>query len=264
MLGHKVQPKINATPRGPGLVISRPQTLTRKQRKEQQNRSASLKSPPKPPPPKPPANWLALSAERIDGSDTASSAPATTQPIPKTEPPAKPVVMEDWTLVKTKNNEIGWVLTRNLLMAIPDEVAQYAEGKHITAFFDMGTVNDVLKGPKHNWLWTTASAGLPNDFDSWRVFLWNARKHRYETSFRQHDLEGYFPVHVERPIQGLPCGLFRLLPRMTTARCDAAPTHLMVTWFILRTRKLITQRQVPAAHWPRLSTRVIWHRRHLN
>jgi hypothetical protein len=38
---------------------------------------------------------------------------------------------------------------------------------------------------------------LPYDFDSWRVFLWNRRRHRYETSYRQHDLEGYFPVHVD-------------------------------------------------------------------
>jgi hypothetical protein len=27
--------------------------------------------------------------------------------------------------------------------------------------------------------------------------LWNARRHRYETSYRQRDLEGYFPVNVD-------------------------------------------------------------------
>ena len=35
--------------------------------------------------------------------------------------------MEDWSLVRTKDGQIGWVLTRNLDMSIPDEVAQYAK-----------------------------------------------------------------------------------------------------------------------------------------
>ena len=107
--------------------------------------------------------------------------------------PKKPVILEDWSLVRTKDNQIGWVLTRNLIMSIPDEVAQYAEGKRITSYFDLGAVHDELKGMKHNWLWTTSSAPLPYDFDAWRVFLWNRRRHRYETSYRQRDVEGYFP-----------------------------------------------------------------------
>ena len=88
-------------------------------------------------------------------------------------------------------------MTRNLLISIPDDVAQYAEGKRITSFFELGSVNDEEKGLKHNWLWTTLSGRDPVDFDSWRVFLWNMRRHRYETSYRQRDLAGYFPVQVE-------------------------------------------------------------------
>jgi hypothetical protein len=107
--------------------------------------------------------------------------------------------MEEWTLVRTKDKQCGWVLARNLMMSIPDEVAQYAEGKHITSYFDLGVVNDEEKGPKHNWLWTTTGEPEPYDFDAWRVFLWNRRHHRYETSYRQRDLEGYFPVHVDAP-----------------------------------------------------------------
>jgi hypothetical protein len=82
-------------------------------------------------------------------------------------------------------------------MSIPDEVAQYAEGRRITSYFDLGTVADEEKGPKHNWLWTTASENEPFDFDSWRVFLWNRRRHRFETAYRKRDVEGYFPVHVD-------------------------------------------------------------------
>src|SRR5581483_3972962 len=102
-------------------------------------------------------------------------------------------------LVRTKDKQVGWVLSRNLVMSIPDEVAQYAEGKRITSYFDLGPVQDEEKGVKHNWLWTTASAMQTADFDAWRVFLWNRRRHRYETPYRQHGIEGYFPVHVDAP-----------------------------------------------------------------
>lgn len=211
ILGHKVTPKNTNPNRAPGFVYTRPQPMSRKQRREQQSRSANFKLPPKPAPPKPPENWIEMSTERVDPDDH----PAEPEPAapPKPEPAAKPPVPEAWTLVKTKNNEIGWVLTRNLLMSIPDEVAQYSEGKQITAFFDLGPVNDEVKGPKHNWLWTTGARALPYDYDAWRVFLWNNHKHRYETSYRQHDLEGYFPVIVEPPDSGSPLRTFHLITK---------------------------------------------------
>ena len=34
--------------------------------------------------------------------------------------------MEDWNLIRTKDGKAGWVLSRMLVMAIPDEVAQYS------------------------------------------------------------------------------------------------------------------------------------------
>jgi uncharacterized protein YgiM (DUF1202 family) len=221
VLGHKLVPKNANAARTPGLLISRPQALSRRQKKEQKSSNGSFRLPPKPAPPKPPANWLELSAERIDKSSDEEESAKKPEAAKATKPAAggkskselKPVVMDDWTLVRTKNNEIGWVLTRNLLMSIPDEVAQYAEGKNITGFFDMGTVNDEEKGVKHNWLWTTSSRGLPYDFDSWRVFLWNTRKHRYETSFRQRDLEGYFPVRVQPPDNGSPMRTFSIVTK---------------------------------------------------
>lgn len=213
VLGHRVEPKVNTAPRGPGLVVARPPSSSRKQRKDQQNRKLSLK-PPKPPAPKPPVNWLALSAERIDASSEEEALKISQAKAPAKKPePAKPPVLEDWTLVRTKQGEIGWVLSRNLLMSIPDEVAQYAEGKQITSFFELGQVNDEQKGLKHNWLWTTAAHALPYDFDSWRVFLWNTRKHRYETAFRKHGVEGYFPVHVDTPDGGSPLRTFEIIDK---------------------------------------------------
>ena len=189
ILGRQIAPKIAAPVRSSLLFPEKPVSPARRSRKESSARQ-SFRLPPKPKPPKAPENWQELSSERIAAEPAKVAAP-----IP--EQKSKPVVMEDWTLVRTAKGEAGWVLSRNLLMSIPDEVAQYAEGKRITSFFELGQVNDAQKGVKHHWLWTTLSGTLPYDFDSWRVFLWNGRRHRYETSYRQRDLEGYFPVHVD-------------------------------------------------------------------
>ena len=201
MLGRLRAPK-NALPKETSsLVVERPQPAKRP--KKEQQAKIGFRPPSKPAPPKPPANWLDLSAERIDGAATPKEIEAakkkTAQDLAakKAVEAKKPVVMEDWTLVRTKAGDTGWVLTRNLLISIPDEVAQYAEGKRITSYFELGSVNDEEKGLKHHWLWTTLSGDDPVDFDSWRVFIWNLRRHRYETSYRQRDLSGYFPVQVE-------------------------------------------------------------------
>jgi hypothetical protein len=91
------------------------------------------------------------------------------------------------------------VLTRRLFMSIPDEVAQYAEGHRITSYFSLGEVEDGDQ-KKHNWLWTTTAGGLESyDFDSFRVFVWSLRRHRYETAYIERNLRGYLPVEV-RPV----------------------------------------------------------------
>jgi len=199
VLAHRVQPKSSEPPKAPSLIAERPQPLSRRQKRERQARSNSrLPTPPRPP--KPPKNWQELSAERIDNAQSIADIKAKKEEQSagkKALELKKPVILEDWSLVRTKDNQCGWVLSRNLVMSIPDEVAQYAEGKRITAYFDLGSVQDEEKGVRHNWLWTTASRLEPSDFDAWRVFLWNRRRHRYETAYRQRDVEGYFPVHMD-------------------------------------------------------------------
>ncbi len=198
VLAHKLVARASDPVRPTGLVFERPQPSSRRGRKERQSKN-TLRIP-LPAPPKPPANWQQLSAERLNAFDSPADAKAAEKEKESAQRVAdlkKTVVMESWTLVRTRGNQCGWVLSRNLIMSIPDEVAQYAEGRRITSYFDLGTVNDDEKGQKHNWLWTTAAKAQPFDFDAWRVFLWSRHRHRYETSYRQRDLEGYFPVHVD-------------------------------------------------------------------
>jgi SH3-like domain-containing protein len=103
---------------------------------------------------------------------------------------------DDWHLIRLRDGRAGWVLARMLLFSIPDEVAQYAEGARITSYFSLGTVEDRGQA-KHHWLWTTVNARYqPHHFDSLRVFVWNRLRHRYETSYIERNMKGYYPVAV--------------------------------------------------------------------
>jgi hypothetical protein len=142
---------------------------------------------PLPAPPGPPANWLDLSQTDLSQEEDSED-----------EKEAKPVAMDDWSLIRTPMGESGWVLTRRLVMAIPDEVAQYAEGHRIVSYFSLGDVADEDK-KKANWLWTTIGDGNREyDFDSFRVFVWSLRRHRYETAYIERKLRGYSPVLLEQ------------------------------------------------------------------
>ena len=61
--------------------------------------------------------------------------------------------------------------------------------------------------------------GLPYDFDQVRVFTWNVKKHRYETAYRQRNIEGYLPVTISqnKNAQGQPVPVFSI----TVATSDA-------------------------------------------
>ncbi len=213
VLAHRLSPKIADVPKTPQLVGERAQS-SRRSRKERGATNAKL--PPRPAPPKLPADWQQLSGQGLDRRETSSAKDKVSgrnAAEGKNAEAQRPVALEDWTLVRTKNKETGWVLSRNLVMAIPDEVAQYAEGKHITSYFDLGTVEDEEKGPKHHWLWTTSTGQFPYDYNGWRVFIWNRRRHRYETSFRQREVEGYYPVQLDGPDANAYGRTFHLLTK---------------------------------------------------
>jgi len=112
-------------------------------------------------------------------------------------------VLEDWWLVRDSEGRVGWVLARMVDVDAPLDIAQYAEGQRFVAFFALDQVPDTDKGvtkqvPQYLCLLTDPHDGLPYDYDQLRVFTWNARKHRYETAYREHGLDGVLPVTVTK------------------------------------------------------------------
>ncbi len=110
-------------------------------------------------------------------------------------------VLEDWWLLRDDQGRVGWVLARMVDLDVPLEIAQYAEGQRFVAFFQLDEVDDVDKGvkkqvPQYLCVMTDPHDGLPYDFDQVRVFTWNTRKHRYETAYREHGLDGVLPVTI--------------------------------------------------------------------
>lgn len=180
-----------------------PPVQPRKKSVAEEKKPAQPKYPPLliPKPPGPPKNWLDLSRTNLSAADLANKTDDTSE---KAAPEAKEVPVDDWSLIRTKTGESGWVLTRRLVMSIPDDVAQYAEGRRIVSYFPLGEVQDGDQ-KKENWLWTTIADGShPYDYDSFRVFIWSLRRHRYETAYIERNLRGYAPVLLQQVQLGAP------------------------------------------------------------
>jgi hypothetical protein len=185
VIGHRVAPRVAPVVPSAAPVV-RKTTPARKSKGKEKEAKRSGPLPPPPALPATPKNWEAM--ERPRASD-----------LPGYKPPEpKPVALDDWSLVRTKDGKTGWVLSRMLSMSIPDEVAQYAEGHRITAYRPLGDVKDKDSGAtQHNWIWTTIGSGqFPYEFDSFRVFVWSIKRHRYETAYIERNVEGYYPLET--------------------------------------------------------------------
>jgi len=179
VIAHEAAPR-KAPPRK-ALVVPKPKAVAAKKPEKQ----PKIPPPPAPAAPKPPEDWIALSKTNLPEEAVKQ--------VKEAEP------MDDWSLIRTSRGQSGWVLTRRVFMAIPDEVAQYAEGRRITSYFPLGEIRDGDQ-VKKIWLWTTIEEAMqPYDYDSYRVFVWSLRHHRYETAYIQRRMKGYFPVLTESP-----------------------------------------------------------------
>jgi SH3-like domain-containing protein len=132
---------------------------------------------------------------------TAEKPGAVVAPRPgaKKDDKKEPVpVIEDWWLVRDSHGRVGWVLGRMIDLDVPLDVAQYAEGQRIVAFFVLNQVQDGDKRvAQYLTIVTEPKDGLPFDFNQIRVFTWNVKRHRYETAYRER-MQGVLPVTVSQ------------------------------------------------------------------
>jgi hypothetical protein len=122
-------------------------------------------------------------------------------PNANSKTPAAPP-MEDFWLARDPAGQVGWVRGGALDEDVPEDVAVLVPNEKVVAAYVIRTVSDPEANapngqvPEYLAALTPWKAGLPYDFDQIRVFTWNVRRHRYETAYLEHDLEGYLPVKV--------------------------------------------------------------------
>jgi hypothetical protein len=128
---------------------------------------------------------------------TAEKAGAVSNPLTKKDSKPAGPVLEDWWLVRDAQNRAGWLLARMVDLDVPLEIAQYAEGLRFMAFFVLNEVQDGDKRvPQYLAMLSESKDGQPFDFDKVHVFTWNVKRHRYETAYRERNLNGVLPVTV--------------------------------------------------------------------
>ena len=112
--------------------------------------------------------------------------------------------MEDWWLARDSAGHTGWIYARMVDVDAPDALTRYAENQKFVGAYVLTTIHDdeapgdVKDVPIYLTVLNAYKPGLPYDFDQVRVFTWSTRMHRYETAFRQKNIEGFLPIEIKK------------------------------------------------------------------
>jgi SH3-like domain-containing protein len=181
-------------PPKPGAPSGKGQPAGKDQKLPSLGPTAGVSSPPSPTATVQPAPPTSAKPPASSAAKTAAGAADKSK---EAEPPK--LVMEDWYLVRNSAGKVGWVLMRMIDLDVPLDIAQYAEGQRIMGYFVLNTVQETIDDqdkqmPQYLVLLNEPKDGLARDYNQIRVFTRNRNRHRYETAYRERNLEGYFPV----------------------------------------------------------------------